>query len=257
MMPPRLIAVVTLLGDAAVKTRCFERPRYVGDPINTISLLSAFEVEELVLLDISESHQVAKTKPIVLERILENAFMPISYGGGIRSAKDAKFYFDLGFDKVILRSALFDTDVVQEISHDYGTQAVSGCLDVIYDESTTSTMTVNGREIEVTDYDEIIEHISQLTIGELMVQDVARDGTREGMRMHPLLEKSIENLQIPVVAVGGAASVENAASFVKISRCHSVAASTMFLFHPSRNSVLVAYPSVDKWQQLVEESTKS
>lgn len=248
------MAVVTLIDGNAVKTKKFQDPSYVGDPVNTVALLSSFEVEELILLDISASHQSKKTSSETLQQILQNAFMPIAYGGDIRSADDAKEYFELGFDKVVLRSSLFDNKLVEQISKQYGAQAVTGCLDVVYSETNPEWMSVNGNEFNTTDCDFIIERLSNLTVGEIVVQDVVRDGTREGLREHPLLVSAVRNLQVPVVALGGASNPMQGAEFVGMARCQAIAASSMFLFHPSRNSVLVNYPRVDDWHEMVRRN---
>lgn len=254
MSQPRLIPVVTLLGDQAVKTREFENPRYVGDPINTIALLSSFEVEELMVLDISKPFEDVPASEKTLIQIIENAFMPISYGGGIASYEDAERKFDIGFDKVVLRSNLFKEDLPLQISEQYGSQAVSGCLDISYPESRPTKMIVNGREYEISYSVELLAQVAKLGIGELIIQDINRDGTRSGLREHPLLMEAIDLLEIPVVPLGGCNSVNEAAKFLKKTNSHSIAASTMFLFRPTREAILVTYPNIDHWHELIRKS---
>lgn len=250
-----MIPVVTLLGDQAVKTKEFKAPKYVGDPVNTIALLSSFEVEELMVLDISKPFEAAPASEKTLVQIIENAFMPITYGGGIASYRDAESKFNLGFDKVVLRSNLFNNDLALQIADKYGSQAVTGCLDVSYLASGPNKMIVNGKEYDVSYSGELLEQVTKLGIGELIIQDVDREGTREGLREHPLLAKAIENLEIPVVPLGGCNSVEEAAHFLHSSKSHSIAASTMFLFRPTREAILVTYPNIDRWHELIREKS--
>jgi cyclase len=252
---PRLIPVVTLLGNQAVKTREFRNPRYVGDPVNTTALLSSFEVEELIVLDISESFESEPTSQSTLAQIIENAFMPIAYGGGITGYHDAERKFNLGFDKVILRSNLFNNDLPLEIAESFGSQAVSGCLDVSYPAGHPSKMFVNGKEYSISHAKELLLKVAKLGIGELIIQDVDRDGTRFGFREHPLLAEAIKILKIPVVPLGGCNSVDEAARFLKASKSHSIAASTMFLFRPTREAILVSYPNIDRWHELIRETS--
>jgi cyclase len=251
MSRARLIPVVTLLGDQAVKTTKFKSPRYVGDPVNTTALLSSFEAEELIVLDISKSfdHEPAMRQTLV--QIIENAFMPIGYGGNISSYLDAKDKFDLGFDKVLLRSKLFEKELSSQISKSYGSQAISGCLDVWYPKNQPNLMNVNGKEYEISYAKDLMIQVLNLGIGELIIQDIEFDGTRAGLRLHPLLEEAIQTLEIPIVPLGGCNSVEDAASFLKATKSHSIAASTMFLFRPTRDAILINYPSIDHWQEVI------
>ena len=253
MSQPRLIPVVTLLGDQAVKTREFQNPRYVGDPVNTTALLSSFEVEELIVLDISNTFEAAPTSEKTLVEIIENAFMPIAYGGGIASYRDAERKFNLGFDKIVIRSNLFNNNLPLQIADKYGSQAVTGCLDISYPLSHPTKMIVNGKECDISESGEILAQVAKLGIGELIIQDVDREGTRDGLREHPLLEEAIKVLEIPVVPLGGCNSVEEAAQFLEKSKSHSIAASTMFLFRPTREAILVSYPNIDRWHELIRE----
>ena len=255
MSQPRLIPVVTLLGNQAVKTREFQNPRYVGDPVNTTALLSSFEVEELIVLDISKPFEVAPASEKTLVQIIENAFMPIAYGGGIASYHDAERKFNLGFDKVVLRSNLFNDDLPLQISEKYGSQAVTGCLDISYPVSRPTKMIVNGEEYDISYSEELLAQVAKLGLGELIVQDINRDGTRIGLREHPLLAEAINMLEIPVVPLGGCNSVSEAAQFLETSKSHSIAASTMFLFRPTREAILVTYPNIDRWHELIREKS--
>jgi cyclase len=252
---PRLIPVVSLLGDQTVKTREFKNPRYVGDPVNTTALLSSFEAEELIVLDISKSFGAAPASEKILVQIVENAFMPIAYGGGIASYRDAERVFNFGFDKVVLRSNLFKTNLPLEIAEKYGSQAVSGCLDISYPATLPTKMIVNGDEYDIAYAWELLAQVAKLGIGELIIQDVDRDGTRFGFREHPLLVEAIKSLDIPVVPLGGCDSLEEAAQFLRASQSHSIAASTMFLFRPTREAILVSYPNIGRWHELIREKS--
>lgn len=253
MSTARLIPIVSLLGDQAVKTREFKNPKYVGDPVNTTALLSHFEAEELVVLDISNFFSSKPASETTLAQIIENAFMPIAYGGGIASYLDAKSKFDLGFDKIILRTKLFVGNLAIQIADSYGSQAVTGCLDVSYPESCPTKMIVNGKEYDISFARELLTRVAKLGIGELIIQDIDREGTRDGLREHPLLEEAIKMLEIPVVPLGGCNSVDEAAQFLAKSKSHSIAASTMFLFRPTREAILVSYPNIDRWRELIRE----
>lgn len=256
MVMPRLIPVVTLMESRAVKTKNFSDPKYVGDPANTVALLSHYEVEELLVIDISSSYGQTPTSDKILEQLVENAFMPIGFGGGIKNVSGAKRIFDIGFDKVMLRTNLLNSNLASKIAGSYGEQAVSGCLDVTYPSEDKKIMIVNGKAHKVTECTNIVSELSNSGIGELVVQDIQRDGTRQGFREHPMLTHAIEQLNIPVIPLGGGHDVDGAASFLERSKCHSVAASTMFLFRPTRDAILVTYPDIDDWHASLNRSKK-
>jgi cyclase len=249
---PRLIPVVTLIESNAVKTQKFKDPKYVGDPVNTVALLSSFEAEELVILDISDSFDVEKPTIGVLSQIIENASMPIAFGGGIQKFEDAKKHFDLGFDKVVIRTGLTDLDLTGQISSNYGAQAVTGCLDYRWHESRSGEIEINNKLFSVEEIPILLRRLQENGVGEIIIQNIDVDGLRSGLETSPLLEIAIDLLDIPVVALGGCSSAQNAADFIKLSRCHSVAASTTFLFRPTRDAVLVNYPKIEDWHKNFE-----
>src|SRR5919108_1127863 len=102
----RIIPALLLMNEGLYKTIKFKDPKYVGDPINTVKIFNEKEADELALLDITASRD---KKPINYKKIAEiagEAFMPMAYGGGIRSFDDARRVFDAGFEKVIINSMI-------------------------------------------------------------------------------------------------------------------------------------------------------
>ncbi len=246
---PRLIPVISLIGNSAVKTKKFSEPKYVGDPANTVSLFDSFEVEELIVLNISASFGEEGPSVATLNQILENAFMPIAFGGGIKTLHDADLLFSIGFDKVIVGSNIFDHRLITSISRQYGSQAVTGCLDFHWPVKNLDEIQINKKPHRIKELPAILKSMEECGVGELVIQDVSQDGLRTGLRTNPLLLAAVENLHIPVVAMGGCRDSEDAVEFIKKSGCHSVAASTTFLFRPSRDAVLVNFPPIDNWRK--------
>jgi cyclase len=251
---PRLIPFVTLIGNGAFKTRRFTQPKYVGDPANTVALFSSFEAEELCVLDISDSFSQDRASDQTLSQIIENASMPIAFGGGIRKYADAKKFFALGFDKVIIRSGLADLNLVAEISHNFGAQAVAGCLDYNWSESNPDEIVINNATYSIQSIPIFLKELQESGLGEIVIQNIQADGERTGLVSNPLLESAVKSLDIPVVALGGCKGVEDAADFIKLTGCHSVAASATFLFRPTREAVLVNYPRIESWHERFEDS---
>ncbi len=252
MVTPRLIPVVSLLGENAVKTKSFKSPKYIGDPINTTALLSSFEVEELIVLDISKDHSSESVSQATLEGIIESAYMPIAYGGGISDVFRAREMFELGFDKIVVRTALQDSTLIRTLADEFGEQAITGCMDVCKLTEVPEKWSINGIDYSASSYQAVLEKVGNSGIGELIIQDVNHDGLRTGLTESGPLQFAIQNLEIPVVALGGCKDVDDAAKFIKTSGCHSIAASSMFLYNSSREAVLISYPELAEWHQKLE-----
>jgi cyclase len=246
---PRLIPVISILGEGAVKTKSFGSPKYVGDPVNTAALFSSFEVEELLVIDISRSYSTTPVSNSTLSRIIENAYMPIGYGGGVSDIHRARELFKMGFDKLVVRDNLLNINLVKAISEEFGNQALSGCADFQISSQKLDTWLVNGIEYKHEQLQELMLNLDQIGIGELIMQDVEQDGLRSGLRLTPPLSIALSTLSIPVVAMGGCKDPDDAATFITLSGCHSVAASTTFLFRSTRDAVLVNYPKIESWHQ--------
>ena len=127
----RVIPALLLQGDGLVKTIKFKKPKYVGDPINTVKLFNEKEVDEIVVLDISATPEKREPNFRVAREIASECFMPLCFGGGIQSVDHAKKLFDSGIEKVAINTAAYeDPRLIEAIARIYGTQAVVVSVDV-------------------------------------------------------------------------------------------------------------------------------
>ena len=127
----RIIPCLLLSGSGLVKTVRFKDPKYIGDPINAIRIFNDKEVDELVLLDIKATLEGRGPPLARLRDIADECFMPLAYGGGIRSREDAQAVLSLGVEKVVLNSAAVASPaLVTRIATEFGAQAVVASLDV-------------------------------------------------------------------------------------------------------------------------------
>ena len=105
MLKKRLIPVLLLKGGGLVKTIKFDNPKYIGDPIIAIRIFNQKEVDELIILDISSSIESKEPNYDLIKAVAGECFMPLTYGGGIRTIDQAKRIFDLGVEKISIQSA--------------------------------------------------------------------------------------------------------------------------------------------------------
>jgi cyclase len=247
MLRTRVIPSLLLKNGGLVKTIRFKDPKYVGDPINAIKIFNDKEVDELVVIDIDASKKQVEPNYTMLDRINKEAFMPLGYGGGIRTMEQIRRILGLGYEKVIINSsALADTHFIESAAAICGSQSIVVCIDSkndffgnpkVYDHKTSKTTKYSLRE-----YACLIESFGA---GEIILYSVDRDGTYLGYDIKALHEVS-SAVTIPVVALGGASKIEDFAEAVQEGGASAVAAGSMFVFYGPHRAVLITYP--DKQQ---------
>jgi cyclase len=241
----RVIPVLLIQDDVLVKTARFKAPVYIGDPINAIKIFNEKEVDELIVLDISATRK-KKINFDLLSRINKEAFMPLAYGGGITTAEDAQRIFSLGYEKVVLNNmALKQPDLITKISGISGNQSVVVCIDIkrnlmgkyyLYDyvqKKLTNRLAVDWAK-----------ECAQKGAGEVVVHDVEKEGTFTGYNLKMVTAISTA-VDIPVIALGGAAGVEDLKAGIQAG-ASAVAAGSMFVFHGPLKAVLITYLNKSK-----------
>ena len=131
MLRARVVPCLLLRGRGLVKTRRFKDPVYIGDPVNAVRIFSEKEVDELVLLDIDASREQREPDYELIAEIAGECFMPVAYGGGVRTLDQVRRLIRSGVEKVVVNSAACQTTAVLRAAADvFGSQAVVGAVDV-------------------------------------------------------------------------------------------------------------------------------
>lgn len=245
MLRTRVIPVLLLRGQGLYKTIRFKNPQYVGDPINAIKIFNEKEVDELILLDIDASKKGEEPNYKMIQSFCSECFMPVCYGGGITSVLQMRRIFELGIEKIAVNtSSLKDLRLIAEASADFGSQSIIASVDVVKDfwgqYHVYNHVTGKKEKVKLKDY---INQMQQAGAGELFLNSVDKDGTLSGYDTN-LLQQVVSYCSLPIVACGGAASVDDfvAAKKIGISGC---AAGSMFVFHGRHRAVLITYPTSD------------
>lgn len=239
----RIIPVLLLNKGGLYKTVNFKNPKYVGDPINAVKIFNEKEADELLLLDYTASVEKRGPDFTKIAEIAGEAFMPMAYGGGIRSLEEAKKVFDSGFEKVVLNSVLFDNiSIVGQIGDIYGAQAVVGCIDIkknifgkykVYSHSGTKSTGKTPLEWA--------KELEQNGVGEIILNSIDRDGTWDGYLLDTIHEVA-SKISVPLIACGGAGSIDDFSKAVKAG-ASAVAAGSMFVFQKKGMGVLISFPT--------------
>ncbi|MBF8795123.1 imidazole glycerol phosphate synthase subunit HisF [Pseudomonas monteilii] len=246
MIRKRVIPCLLLKNRGLVKTVKFKDPKYVGDPINAIRIFNEKEVDELVLLDISATAEKREPDFELLSEVAGECFMPICYGGGVTKLEHAQKLFALGVEKVSINSASAESlDLITAIATVYGSQSVVASIDCkkgLF--GGYSVYTHNGsRDIKRNPID-FAKSLEQAGAGEIFLNSIDRDGTQKGYDLS-LIANVVNSVHLPVIACGGAGSVEDLNSVFEHCPVSAVSAGSLFVFHGKHRAVLISYPDIN------------
>ena len=249
MLRTRIIPVLLLKDESLVKTVRFREFTYVGDPANTVRIFNELEVDELLFLDISASKEKRGPNLKVLRDIADECFMPLGYGGGITTLEEAKAVFNIGFEKVAVNSSSFQNpNLVYEISNHFGNQSVIVSIDV--------KKTLFGRQRvyvlsgkQNTQHDPVTwaKKVEEMGAGEILLTSIDHEGTWNGFDIE-LVKSVADAVSIPVIAHGGAGTIEHIQNVIKESHASAVALGSMVVFQKKGMGVLVNFPQVEEFE---------
>lgn len=251
MLKHRVIPCLLLRNGGLVKTRRFADPKYVGDPINAIRIFNDKEVDELMVLDITASKERREPNFALIEQFAGECFMPLCYGGGIRTVEQARQLFSLGVEKVCLQTAaLEEPTLITRISERFGSQAVLVCVDIKKDWLGRQQLYAAAREKALSNpWLHFIQEMVAAGAGELVLNAVDRDGTMQGMDLD-LIRKASSAVSVPLIALGGVGSLADIKSAVDAG-ASAVAAGAFFVFHGPHRAVLITYPDYQELENLL------
>jgi len=242
MLLPRVIPVLLISGRRLLKTRRFADPRYVGDPINAVRIFNDKEVDELVILDIDATPQAGPNFEVVRE-IVSEAFMPVCYGGGVRTLAQMERLFSLGLEKVSLGAAAATLPgLIGEAAGRFGRQSIVACVDVKRTLLGGASVVVGHARTSLGRKPaEFARACVEAGAGEILLQAVDRDGTRKGYDL-PLVKEVTAAVSVPVIACGGAGGLEDLRLALQEGGASGAAAGSLFVFHGRLEAVLISYP---------------
>lgn len=254
MYKPRLIPCLLLRNNGLVKTKSFKNAIYIGDPVNAVRIFSDKEADEIVILDIDASRLGNEPNFELISEIAGEAFMPVSYGGGVRTLEQIRRLIRSGVEKVVITSiATESVDLIRKAVEEFGSQAIVGGVDVRRKilrgfSVVAKSATVNTR----LNFQEHIQSLVQAGVGELFINDVDRDGAMTGYDLD-LIQAARMKVTVPVVVCGGAGTVEHFRQAVQQGGASGVAAGSMFVFHGKHRAVLINYPKFNEIEKIFQK----
>ncbi len=213
-----------------------------GDPVEQARAYDAAGADELCFLDIGASHEGRDTILDVVRRTAAVCFMPLTVGGGVRSAEDARALLLAGADKVAVNSAaVARPEVVAEIAERFGAQCCVASIDARRVGNLWEVFTHGGRRATGIDAVEHALRLADLGAGELLVTSMDRDGTRDGYDLD-LIRTIADRTSVPVVASGGVGNLDHLVEGV--TRGHASAVLAASIFHFGEASIADAHAAL-------------
>ncbi|MDQ8180810.1 AglZ/HisF2 family acetamidino modification protein [Pelagicoccus sp. SDUM812005] len=249
MFEKRLIPTLLYKDRGFVKTIQFSKPRYIGDPINTLKIFNEKEVDEIAVLDIDASTKNRGPDFNFIKSITNECFFPLSYGGGITTIAQIEQIFSLGIEKVILNSSLaLNPSLTKEAARSFGNQSIVASIDVkqsLFGKQAAYTHSGKRKiNVPLADY---VRSVEDLGVGELVITSINREGTYKGYDLQ-LIENVRQLVSIPIIANGGASNYKEAENVFSLN-C-SAAAGSIFVYHGPHRSVLINYPERDQLKRI-------
>jgi cyclase len=257
-MIKRIIPCLLLKNGGLVKTVNFSKPSYVGDPINAVKIFNDKGADELVILDIEATKNGKQPDYDKIKDIVSEAFMPIGYGGGITSIDQVEKILKLGVEKVILNaSAFLKPQLIKDIAEAFGSSTVVGSMDVkkklLGGKSVfVKNASVNTKKSPI----EYAKYLEDLGVGEILVNDVNKDGTLSGMDS-AIFTSIADSVDVPVVACGGAKTEDEIINLLINTNLSAISAGAKFVYHGPHRAVLINYPDEQVLDQLREYNEKT
>ncbi len=253
MLRARVIPVLLMSNGALVKTTRFNNHIYVGDPCNTVRIFNELEVDELIFLDIDVSKKKKKPDYELLSEIADECFMPLTYGGGVKTLEDVEKILGLGFEKIAFNASILENpNLITEAAKLFGSQAIVASIDVKKKFLTGKKLVYSHVKGRCVDYDpELFAcELERLGAGEILLTSVDNEGSWNGYDQE--ITKSVSTkVEIPVIAHGGAGSLRHIEEVFLGSGATAVGLGSMVVFQRKGMGVLVNFPSINDLEKIV------
>ena len=231
MYAKRIIPCLDLKNGRVVKGTNFVGLRDAGDPVEAAVEYDRQGADELVLLDITASSDARNIMTDIVSRVAESMFIPFTVGGGIRTVEDFTAILRAGADKVSMNSAaLKDPSIISNAAKKFGSQCVVVAMDAKRSEGGGWTLYLNGGRIDTgKNVLEWAREAEQLGAGEILLTSMDCDGVKNGYDLE-LTRAVSEAVSIPVIASGGAGSMEHFYDAFTEGKADAVLAASLFHF---------------------------
>ncbi len=242
MLAKRIIPCLDVRDGRVVKGVNFEGIKEVGDPVELAKEYNRQGADELVFYDITASHEGRRAMLGVVEQTAKNVFIPLTVGGGLATVDDIRDTLRAGADKVSLNSqAVKNPQLIKDGADIFGSQCICVGIDAKKIADRKWTVYINGGRVDIgIDLIDWVHQIEQLGAGEICLNSIDADGTKEGFDIE-MLKAVCDNCNIPVIASGGAGKINDFAEVFEKTGATAALAASLFHFRELTVQEVKAY----------------
>ena len=243
---PRIIPTLLIDDRDLIKTVQFGKRTYLGDPVNAVKIFNRKRIDELSILDIGATKNQKEPDYEILKDIASEAFMPLSYGGGITSLDQVQELLKIGYEKVVLNTAFVrKPELVTKSAELFGSQSIVASIDAKKNNSEYKCYISDGVEETKWNPVDLAREAERLGAGEIIINSIDNDGMMNGYDIN-LVKSVADVVSIPVIAIGGAGGIKDLKMVLQEGHAHAAAGGSMFVYYGKLKAVLITAPSEEE-----------
>ena len=245
MLRSRVIPCLLIKNNGLVKTVGFDKPKYVGDPLNAVRIFNEKEVDELMVVDIDATTQNRELNYKLIANLAAECRMPLCYGGGVKTPEQVQRIISLGVEKVALSSAVVSNpSLVAKAAEWVGSQSIVVVMDVKKVGLMRRYEVFTHNATKGTGLDPVAwaKQVEELGAGEVVLNSIDQDGEMKGYDL-TLVERVRQATTLPMTVLGGAGSLSDLEVLIRRFGTIGAAAGSLFVFKGKYKAVLINYPS--------------
>ncbi|MFN5213248.1 MAG: HisA/HisF-related TIM barrel protein [Bacteroidota bacterium] len=241
MYRPRIIPLLLLHNNGLVITKKFSNPHYIGDPVNILKIFNEKFADEIFIADISCRQLKKEINYSLLSEMASEAFMPVTYSGGIQRISDIERIIACGIEKVCINSYAANKSFLKEACQIFGSSTIASVVDVGKNWlGKIRPFSHQGKKQIDSSLIDYVKYLEDCGVGEIVIQDIQRDGIRSGYNL-PLLKEVLQQVNTPVIVAGGAKDYNDLKSAI-LAGAAGAAAGSLFAYSGAMNAVLINFP---------------
>ena len=243
---PRIIPTLLIDDRDLIKTVRFGKRTYLGDPVNAVKIFNRKYIDELSILDIGATRKHVEPDYDLLKDIASEAFMPLSYGGGVRYLSQIHDILAFGYEKIVLNSILIEKPkLLTKAAEQFGSQSIVASIDAKKEQGNYFCYICDGQEKTSFSPVQLAQKFEHLGAGEIIINSIDQDGMMNGYDIE-LVKAVVDSVHIPVTAIGGAGGILDLKSVLQNGHAHAAAGGSMFVYYGRLKAVLITAPSEEE-----------
>lgn len=240
---PRIIPTLLIDDRDLIKTVQFGKRTYLGDPVNAVKIFNRKRIDELSILDIGATKNKREPDYEILKDIASEAFMPLSYGGGITTLDQAHELLKIGYEKVVINTSLVrNPELIAKTADQFGSQSIVASIDAKRIGSDYKCFISDGTEETKWNPVDLAKEAECLGAGEIIINSIDNDGMMNGYDID-LVKSVADVVSIPVIAIGGASGINDLKTVLQEGHAHAAAGGSIFVYYGRLKAILITSPS--------------